>query len=267
MLWLQILILAVIQGVGEFLPISSSGHLVVGIALFEQFDRKISEPLTVNVLLHVGTLLAILVFYRRRIVRLLGRDRRMIPLLIVGTIPAVVVGLAVEMGPIADTLKTYLESALVAGWMFPVTGLILLWSARHEPGEGTCRELTYRSALLIGVAQAFAVLPGISRSGATIVTGLRVGLRRDEAATFSFLLAIPVIVAAGAYKSLLLLREPTETTSLGVLAVGLLVSFVVGLAALRWLIRWLDQGKLHWFAWWVIPLGVAVLAWQMSSGV
>ncbi len=267
MLWLEILILAVVQGIGEFLPISSSGHIVVVMAIFEQMSGdKLSEPLTVNILLHVGTLLAILVFYWRRIVRLFGEDRRVISLLIVGTIPAAVVGVAVKKSPIGDALQSYLESAMVAGWMFPITGLMLLWTARHEPSEGGCRDLSYRNAMLIGIAQAFAILPGISRSGATIVAGLKLGLRRDEAATFSFLLAVPAIAGAGILEGLSLLGEPvTSVPPPGILGVGLLVSFLVGLAALWWLIRWLDQGKLHWFAWWVIPLGVAVVAWQMFA--
>ncbi len=257
MLWLEILILAVVQGITEFLPISSSGHVVVGLALFEEFDYPMQEKLTVNIVLHLGTLLAILVFYRRRILRLLGRDRRVIALLIVGSIPAAVIGLVLK-----DYCEAVLERPLTAGLMFPLTGLILLWSARYGSGHITCRRLSYGRALLIGTAQAFAILPGISRSGATIVAGLGCGLRRKEAATFSFLLAVPAIGGAGLLEVADLLREPAGSTPITVLGVGALVSFAVGLLALAWLIRWLDRGRLHLFAWWVIPLGIAVLAWQ-----
>ena len=187
----------------------------------------------------------------------------MIPLLIVGTVPAAVAGLVVKKSLIGDTLQAYLESAMVAGFMFPITGLLLLWSARNDPGERTCRELSFGGALLIGLAQAFAILPGISRSGATIVVGLRLGLRRDEAATFSFLLAVPAIASAGVLEGISLLGKPATSMPSRVLAIGLLVSFLVGLAALWWLIRWLDQGKLHWFAWWLIPFGAAVVGWQV----
>ena len=260
--WLQMLILAVVQGIGEFLPISSSGHIVVGQGLFKYFERPMTENLRVNIVLHLGTLLAILVFYWRRIWMLLGRDRRVIGLLIVGSVPAAIAGLI---------LKKYIEGmpqdplTLTAGLMFPLTGLMLLWTARRETGQMACRDLGYGSALLIGAFQAFAILPGISRSGATIVAGLAMRLRRDEAATFSFLLAIPAIGGAGLLEIIEMFKIGPGTTSLEVLAVGAIVSFAVGLLSLRWLLRWLEQGHLHYFAWWVIPLGVAVIVWQLSS--
>ncbi|MBN2473859.1 MAG: undecaprenyl-diphosphate phosphatase [Pirellulales bacterium] len=258
MIWLEMLLLAFVQGVGEFLPISSSGHVVVGLALCRQFGHPIADELTVNIVLHVGTLLAILIFYRRRILDLLGQDRRVIGLLIVGSIPAAIVGLLLK-----EHLEGTLKDPLVAGLMFPITGAMLLWTARWLPGKATCRELGYGHALLIGVFQAFAIMPGISRSGATIVAGLGTGLRRDEAATFSFLLAIPAIGGAGLIECVKLAREATLGSNLGVLAVGAAVSFVVGWASLWWLVRWLQQGWLHYFAWWVIPLGLVVIAWQL----
>jgi undecaprenyl-diphosphatase len=263
MLWIEIILLAIVQGIGEFLPISSSGHVVVGSALFEQFGHDLPDRLTVNIALHLGTLLSILVVYWRRIARLLGEDRRVIGLLVVASVPAAIVGLTVEKSPLGAGLEAVLNSPLTAGLMFPVTGLMLLWSARREPGDLACRNLTVRAALWIGLAQAFAILPGISRSGTTIVAGLACGLDRKEAATFSFLMAIPVIGGGGLLKCIELFREPAQGTPPDVLLVGALVSFAVGTAALWWLIRWLDRGKLHWFAWWVIPLGIAVVAWQV----
>ena len=263
MIWLEILILAVVQGIGEFLPISSSGHVVVGQALFDQFCR-VSQPLSeqqklrINIVLHVGTLLAILVFYRQRIRQLLGRDWRVLLLLVVGSLPAAIAGLVLKR-----QFEHLLTDPLLAGFMFPVTGLMLLWTARLQTGKTTCPDLGYGEALLIGVFQAFAILPGISRSGATIVAGLACGLRRDEAAAFSFLLAIPAIGGAGLLETIELLSQPANATPLAALAVGALVSFAVGLASLWWLVRWLRQGGLHYFAWWVIPLGLAVIAWQL----
>lgn len=254
MIWLAILILAVLQGIAEFLPISSSGHVVVGAELF-----GIEEKLTVNIALHAGTLLAILVFYWRRILRLFGEDRRVIILLVVGTVPAAIFGF-IAKHHFADVLK----DPLVAGFMFPLTGLILLWAAAQETGETTCRQLRYGQALMIGCFQAFAILPGISRSGATIAAGLGSGMRRDEAATFSFLLAIPAVGGATALMMKDLVSEPVGSTPLGALALGAGVSFAVGLLSLWWLVRWLKQGRLHYFAWYVIPLGAAVIAWLLS---
>jgi undecaprenyl-diphosphatase len=258
LLLLQIIILAVAQGIGEFLPISSSGHVVVLLELFKQVGQPMGKKLPINVVLHLGTLLAILVFYRARIRRLLGRDRHVIVLLAAGSLPAAAVGLL---------MKWYLgepfENALFAGLMFPLTGVMLLWSARKRPGSLDCRELSLGRALWIGVFQALAILPGISRSGATIVAGLGCGLRREEAAAFSFLLAIPVMAGAGAVELVELLRTSSDSPPLGLLAFGAVVSFAVGLASLAWLLRWLQQGRLHHFAWWVLLLGPAVVVWQL----
>ncbi len=257
MLLLEIVILAIVQGVTEFLPISSSGHLVVGAALLEQLGRPIEEKLTVNIVLHVGTLLAIIVFYWRRLLALLGEDRRVIGLIVVGSIPAAVIGI-----PLKISATPLLESPVTAGFMFPLTGVLLVWSTRHQVGQTSCRDLRYGQALIIGLFQAFAILPGISRSGATIVAGLSMGLKKGEAAAFSFLLAIPAIGGAGLIETLHLLKESPEGTPLVALGVGALVSFLVGWASLAWLVNWLQEGRLYRFAWWVLLLGPAVLAWQ-----
>ena len=256
---IQIVFLAFVQGVGEFLPISSSGHVLVAASLFERFGGGLPEDkLTLNIVLHLGTLLAILVFYRRRIWQLLGSDRGVIGPLIVGTIPAVVIGVPLDM-----CCDEVLQIPLLAGCMFLVTGGILLWSAKAEQGTRVCRDLTIFQSLVIGLFQAFAILPGISRSGSTIVAGVSCGLKRDEAATFSFLLAIPVIGGGGLLHLLKLLQAPSGETEWVLLAVGALVSFYVGLGSLWWLVKWLQRGRFHLFAWWVIPLGLAVITWQL----
>lgn len=263
MIWLEMLILALVQGIAEFLPISSSGHLVVGQALFDELGHKMDDKLTVSIMLHVGTLLAILVFYWRRIWALLGQDRRLIGLILLGSVPAAVVGIGIEVSPFGQAVEEAFNSALLAGMMFPITGIMLLWTARNKGGETICRDLPYGRALLIGLFQALAILPGISRSGATIVAGLASGLRRDEAATFSFLLAIPAIGGAGLIETAKLVTEGGNSTPPSALAMGALLSFAVGLISLCWLVRWLQQGRFHRFAWWVIPLGLIVIVWQL----
>jgi undecaprenyl-diphosphatase len=255
---LEIIILAVVQGIGEFLPISSSGHLIVVAAVFDQLGHHLQLKFTVNIVLHVGTLAAILAVYWRRVVRLVGEDRRVIGLLIVGSLPAAVVGIVLK-----TCFQDQLESALLAGCLFPLTALMLLWIARCPAGNSACRQLSYRGALGIGAFQALALLPGISRSGATIVAGLVTGLRREEAATFSFLLAIPAIGGAGLLEAVKLWNQPVGSESLGLLALGGSVSFAVGLLSLVWLLRWLKQGRLHYFAWWLLLVGPAVVVWQI----
>jgi undecaprenyl-diphosphatase len=254
---IHVVVLAVVQGLTEFLPISSDGHLVVAEEILG-VEKDGAARLAVNVLLHAGTLLAVLVVYWRRIGRLLGEDAALIGKLLVGTLPAAVIGLALKYGA-----PELVGNTLLAGLMLMVTGGLLLWGSRQPLGELAYQQVTYGQALLIGTAQGLAVLPGLSRSGSTIVAGLAVGLRRDAAATFSFLLAIPAISGAVALETVDLVREERATLSLGPLLLGVLIAFVIGLVALRWLLKWLEQGRLHQFAWWCIPLGAAVALWQL----
>ena len=254
----QILFLAVVQGLTEFLPISSSGHLVVISAMLSPGDPQQLDIADLSVVLHMGTLLSILIYYWKRIGRLLGDDRRVIRCLIIGTLPAVIVGFTIE-----STCKHLIEFPLLAGIMLPITGLILIWGGRRLDATGEYVNLSNRDALLIGLSQAFAILPGVSRSGTTISTGLRLGLSPRSAATFSFLLAIPAVAGAGLLKAISLATRAEMSTPIPHLLAGGLVSFVVGLLALHWLLRWLERGRFQLFAWWCIPLGIVVTVWEV----
>lgn len=256
---LQVLVLAVVQGITEFLPISSDGHLAVVMALFEQMGQPVSEDaLGVTILLHAGTLAAIVVFFWKRIWRLLGEDRRVIGLLIVGTLPAVVIGLLAK-----KFFAEQLGSALLTGPMLILNGLMLWWASRRTPGETDYPAASFRQAALIGLAQATAILPGISRSGTTISTALATGLRRDAAANFSFLLALPAVGGACLLELIDAAQEGGLAIPLGQAAAGVVCSFVVGLLALGWLMNWLQRGKLIYFAWWCLAMGAAVTVWQV----
>lgn len=287
MSFLEIILLAVVQGLTEFLPVSSSGHLVVGSEILQALGfPPPADLLEVNIVLHIGTLLAVLVFYFREIASLLNKDRRVIPLLIVGTIPAAVIGIPLkEMADrcLESSLVNPLESPVVAGCMFPVTAAILIWASRrssdgqtHE--SKTYQQLSYIEVIKIGALQAFALLPGVSRSGATIAGGLHCGLDRESAGTFAFLLAIPAIGGAGLIEVLKLVRNlnaadvsvnvsasATEMTATPpmYLFIGAVVSALVGWVALWWLVRWIRAGRLAVFAWYLIPLGAVVLAWLL----
>ena len=292
--YLQVIILAIVQGLTEFLPVSSSGHLVVGSAVMESLGfPHPPDLLEVNIVLHVGTLGSILLFYSHKVWRLFKEDRQLIPRLIVGTIPAAVIGI-----PLKELAENLLESPLLAGLMFPVTALILLWATRQPVGNASYRNLSYARTVRIGFMQALAVLPGISRSGATIAAGLREGLDRQSAVTFAFLLAIPVIGGAGLIEVAKLAGQTqhpdvtdstspqtavptadrlptaaappavnpppaTQPTAPLTLVVGGLVAMLVGWLALWWLVRWIQAGRLRLFAWYLIPLGVTVVAWQL----
>ncbi|TWT46839.1 undecaprenyl-diphosphate phosphatase [Botrimarina hoheduenensis] len=268
---LEILILAVVQGLTEFLPVSSSGHLVVANALLESLGRPPTKDLVeVSIALHLGTLASVLVYYRREIARLMGADRRVLPVLVVGTIPAAIVGVGIKKGLSDAAGDALLENVLLSGCMFFVTAAILWYgarsSARNEARGGgiAYQQLGWRRALAIGTAQAFAILPGVSRSGSTIAAGLAAGLSREAASTFAFLLAIPAILGAGVLEGLDIFQDGSTGTSLPNLALGFAAAFVVGWGALALLIRWVKRGRLAVFAWYLVPLGVAVLVWRLG---
>lgn len=262
----EIIVLAIVQGLTEFLPVSSSGHLVVANALLESLGRAPTEDLVeVNIVLHLGTLLAVIVHYRQEILRLLTSDKRVAWYIVLGTIPAAVVGVFLKKFLSADQSAQVLENVLLAGVMFPVTAAMLVFAMRRKPGEGEYTQLSLGAAMAIGVAQAFAVLPGISRSGSTIAAGIALGLKREAAATFAFLLAIPAIAGAGVLEGMEALEAGTTGTSPLTLLAGFAVAFAVGWASLLLLIRFLRDGRLAVFAWYLIPLGVAVIAWRLFA--
>lgn len=254
MTWYEIAILGAVQGLTEFLPISSSGHLVI-------VESLLNRPaVDVNIVLHGGTLLTILIHYRRTLLDLVQSRRRLAAWVLLGTIPAGVAGLVVK-----KQFEHLLESPLLAGAMLFVTGGLLL-SARRRSGDGkSLDELTPWDALWIGLFQAAAILPGVSRSGSTVVAGMKRGLDARSAADFSFLLAVPVIGGACLLEAKDLLTEGGGATPLPLLLFGAAVSCVVGLFALRWLIAWLVRDRLHWFAGWCFAVGAAVVLWQVAS--
>ena len=280
---LRIIILGIVQGLTEFLPISSDGHLIVVAKLYEALAHKPLEgkQITLTIALHAGTFMTVLVMFREQILRLLKEDRRVIPLLVVGTIPVGVFGLALKKW--GDEL---LESPLFAGIGLIITGLILLWgtrtsedlasahddtatpdAARRDSGRKGYAQLSYAQSFVIGCFQAAAALPGVSRSGSTIASGLRLAnLHREDAANYSFLLSVPAIGGVVFVETVQLIMKPGAAGfSAGNLAIGAVVSMLVGFVALSWLLRWVRGGRLHLFAYWCIPLGIIVTVWQLAA--
>lgn len=256
-----LLLLAAIQGLTEFLPVSSSGHLVLGRSLLPGGDA-LPQDATVEVLLHAGTLIAVLAFYRREVRALLaglcgfGGDvagqRRLAAWLVIGSLPAALVGLGFE----ARIDEMFAHPSFAASALL-VTGGLLLWSRRF-PAEGRGLDaLDAKLALAIGLAQAIAILPGISRSGATIVAGMALGLSLPAAATFSFLLSIPAVGGACALK----LPEVDFAVTGGVAtaAAAVVASALVGLASLGLLVRLGRARRLWWFAPYCGAVGIAGL--------
>ena len=256
-------LLGLVQGIAEFLPISSSGHLVIAQALLLQFS---SQPLpewlqgmTMNVALHFGTLLSITVVYRRELLDA-ARQPRLLIQLVIASIPVAIVGLGFK-----DALEALFSNPLAAGCCLLVTAGILLTARRVQSGNVPLNALPMHSALFIGILQAIAVLPGISRAGSTVGAGLMCGLKSSEAARFSFFLAIPAIGGATLLETLKVLTRGDATRPEWLpLAVGACVSFLVGTLSLRWLIRQLQANRLHWFAGWCMAAGLLTVFWQLN---
>jgi len=255
---MELVVLAIVQGIAEFLPISSSGHLV----LVGWLMGEASESAQLEIILHTGTLGSILVVYRTRIVALITSDRRVVPLMAVGTLPAVVVGL-----PLKIYAEPILKNPLLAGCMLLVTAALLFAMKSLRKGDTQYTALTWWQALVIGCFQAFAILPGVSRSGATIFGARWLGLRGADAVTFSFLLAIPAILGATVLAAKDILDEATGGEDFMMLITGAVIAFTTGIFALRWLIRWAHKDRLHWFAYWCAPVGILSIALYLGGMV
>ena len=252
---LEAILLGLVQGLSEFLPVSSSGHLVLAQALFG------IQPgdLVFEVIVHFGTLLAVFTVLGGRIralasgcIRREAASLRMLMLLLVGTVPAGAAGFFFE-----DYVAFAFGSPVTASGCLVATGIVL-WSTRFVTGRR--EEIGCVDALLIGLAQAFAILPGISRSGLTISAGLWRGVEGREAASFSFLLSIPVILGATALKTGDLIAHPPDWNIVGYLVAGLVAAFVSGVVAIRWLFAMLRGGRLDRFSYYCWAIGSAALA-------
>jgi undecaprenyl-diphosphatase len=254
------LLLGLVQGLTEFLPVSSSGHLVV-----TQAAVGLAAPgVVVEVVLHVATVLAVVIVYRRRLHMLLTglvrRDPqalRYIGLLAVGSVPAALVGIG-----LADFLERAFDSLLIVGCGFIATGLIL-WSTRWTSTTPTARTPSVAGAGVIGFAQALAILPGISRSGTTVATGLWLRIGPDEAAEFSFLLAIPAIAGAALLKAPEL-SAATADVGAGPLLMSFCMALVSGVLAIRFLVVLLRRRAFHRFAPYCWGIGAITVWWALA---
>ena len=250
---LNALILGAVEGLTEFLPISSTGHLILAGDLLD-FNPPSRDVFYIAI--QTGAMLAVLWEYRARFLRV---DLQLWRNLIIAFIPAALLGLLA-----GDFIKTFLFKPVPVALAFIIGGVIILWvdrAGRDARIEST-DAMTGVDALKVGFAQCFALIPGTSRSGATIIGGMLFGLSRKAATEFSFFLAVPTLIAAGAYDSwknraLFLAKD------FGMWTVGLVVSFVSAFLVIRWLIRYVATHDFRWFAWYRIAFGIVVLvtAW------
>jgi len=265
----QAVILGVVQGITEFLPISSSGHLILMQNLFGL--KKAS--LAFDVVLHLGTLTALLLFFWRDWLKLVkaflsslknwdlknDMDQRLIWFLIVATIPGALFGLLLEKEVETTFRNSFLVALMLAG-----LGLLLLIAERAAHKRRVLNSLNLADSIAIGLSQALALIPGVSRAGITITTGLFRGLNRDAAVRFSFLLSAPIIAGAGFSQIPKILREGNTSGEHLIFAVGFLVSAISGYLAIRYLLKYIQKHNLDVFAYYRFLLAAAVIIYILS---
>jgi undecaprenyl-diphosphatase len=252
------LILGVVEGLTEFLPISSTGHLILAGDLLGFNDERAK---VFDVVIQTGAMLAIVWEYRTRFLSVISHvfsdaaARRFILNLAIAFTPAAVLGLG-----FGKMIKAHLFKPVPVALAFIVGGFLILWIERHprQVAVENVDDMNWKDALKVGFAQAFALIPGTSRSGATIVGGMLFGLSRRAATEFSFFLAVPTLIAAGAY-DLFKNRSLLSADDLGLFAVGAVAAFVSAFFCVRWLVRYIATHDFTLFAWYRIVFGGAVL--------
>ena len=244
---LEAFILGAIQGLTEFLPISSSGHLVI----FQSILGIKKSGNQFEILVHLGTLMSVLLVFKGELKSILTslrlkQTKNFILCIVLGTIPSIIIGIGFK-----DLIEGFFDDLFAVGISLIFTGSILLVTFFIKKSD---KPYLYKNSILIGLGQALAIIPGISRSGMTISVALILGLSPEKAARFSFILAIPVIFGA----TLITLIETNDYSQIlnfpGL--IGLITSFAVGYLSLKWLLRWIESGKLYFFGGYCIVVGL-----------
>lgn len=258
---LEGLLLGILQGLTEFLPVSSSGHLVI----FQDIFGVRLPGITFEVMVHFGTLLSVFWVFGGDIVRILSRflyekrERRFMQMLILGVIPTGLMGIFMQ-----EFFKRFFESTLSVGFMLLVTGAILYSLQRIKPGTKDEATMKAREALFISFVQGLAIMPGISRSGSTIAAALWSGLDRETAVRFSFLVSVPVILGVTVLETVSLRETGFSALTGGVLA-GMLSAFLSGILAIKVFVRLLQAGRFHYFAYYCWFAGALTIALKLAG--
>ncbi|UTW63751.1 undecaprenyl-diphosphate phosphatase [bacterium SCSIO 12741] len=260
----EALILGIIQGLTEFLPVSSSGHIELGKALLGVTP---ADPLLFSIVVHSATALSTIVIFRMDIMMLIrllfeptrwNAGRQYILYIIISMVPAGLVGLFFK-----HEIEAFFEDQiLLVGFMLIITGLLLYMTTRVKRKRG---KVTVKNAFIIGVSQAVAILPGISRSGATIATALMLGVERSRAARFSFLMVLPLILGATLLEVKDYMEMPpvmesgSEVLTANALIAGFAAAFLSGLVACRWMVELVKRSKLQYFAYYCFIVGIVAI--------
>ncbi|MBQ7603189.1 MAG: undecaprenyl-diphosphate phosphatase [Clostridia bacterium] len=247
-----IIILGIVQGLTEFLPISSSGHLVI----IEKYANLDIDSTVVNVVLHFATLLAVCIFYRKKLWQMIKQPfSRQTLFLIIATLPAVVFVLVFN-----DFITNNLTSNLFVGIGFLVTAILLLVADISNRRTRICTNINYNHSILMGIAQAFAIFPGLSRSGTTLAFGLISGVKKDDALDFSFLMSIPIILGSLIYEIVGANSfESVVGTDILYLCLGGVFAFLTACLSIKFMQNIIKRMKLWWFVPYLIILGILVI--------
>jgi len=246
----QVIVLALVQGITELLPISSSAHLVVVPMIFHWPD----QGLTFDVALHVGTLLAIGLYFFKDWMDILLHKRRLLGYLILATIPAALVGATLE-----HLVETTLRSPIVIGFNAISIALVMWWADSRSRLNRPLNQVTLKDSMLIGCAQALAVIPGVSRSGITITTGLFRDMNREAAARFSFLLATPIVAGAGLKKAFEMRHTGIPADMHMPFLLGIAIAAASGYLVIAFFLRYLQSRTLKIFVYYRLAFGIMVL--------
>ncbi len=258
---LQAFILGIIQGLTEFLPVSSSGHLVLMQKIFGLNEGN----LLFNVCLHIATLIPVIIIFRKDLAALLKKPfDRLTWLLVAGTVPTVIIALLFE-----DFFQTAFLTGRTLGFGFIITGILMWYTSGLKNGNKHKETTKISDSVFIGIVQAIAILPAVSRSGSTLAGGLFRGLNREFALKFAFLLSIPAIIGAAVLEGYNLIADwdNTMVVSLSGLITGMLAAAISGYFAIRFMIKILLKGKLKMFSYYVFTIALLVLADQLIFNI
>ncbi len=268
---LHVVLMGIVEGLTEFLPVSSTGHLIVTAGLLD-FEPPDKEVFIVGI--QAGAILAVCWYYRNRIIRILksfwkpGKEQRLAVNTVTAFVPAVIAGVL-----LADFIQETLFNSMTVGITLIAGGFVILWvEKRAAAGKTPFRvqemdDLNWKDALGVGLMQCLAMIPGMSRSGSTIIGGMLLGLSRRAATEFSFFLGIPTILGATAYDVLKMLLHGGVELNVPALLAGGAVSFAAALAVVNWLLKFVSQNSFTGFGWYRIVFGALVLALYAAGAI
>lgn len=246
----EAILLGIVQGLTEFLPVSSSGHLVI----VQSFIKDFKQPgVLFDVTLHLGTVIAVVIYFRKRLLEIF-KNLRLLGLVLTATAVTGVIGYTFK-----DTFEAMFSNVRLVGAGLIITAIVLLFAERVKPGNKTEKEINWLQALFIGLIQGVAIIPGISRSGSTISAGLFAKLDRKFAAEFSFLLSVPAVLGAAVLESRHLTKADMLNIDIVVYLAGLLVAAITGFFCTKLLVNIIQKQKLYYFSIYLLIIGTIVL--------